>query len=142
MHSFIQVVAQYKDPNEESASANNASNEPAINPYCSKLNVLRKVQSSNSTDTEDTAQTARFLLGMDLKAIGLQVDLPKWTLGTSLARPNQIITAQNKGVGLKRKVRWFINEVEFEGDETKDTAKLKCTLPECYNDQEVKNEFN
>lgn len=140
LHNILQVVGQVS--NSEGTTVNlNELNESIVNPYCNDGSVKRFIQSSDNGTGLDTKKTARDLLADDLKAITLNIDMEGWQLGDKLARPNQLITATNPDDFLYNPTRFFIEEVRLSKDAEKETCKLKCVLPECYNDEEVKNVF-
>lgn len=86
--------------------------------------------------------TARFELGKELKAIGLTITVKGWTLGGNLITPNQVITVYNPACYIYKKTTFFITDVKLVGTEQPETAVIKCVLPECFTQDEVKNIFN
>ena len=132
MHSYIQVVGQKVDVN---ASDSNISNPYVQNTF----RFRRSVQTSS--DDNDTPDTARNILGEELKAITLTIDIVGWELGGRLVRPNTIITVVNPNCYLYNSNRWFIESVDFKGDAKSETATLNCVLPEVYNGDDVTNIF-
>lgn len=156
MHSVIWGIGQ---GNIDTANASEASIK---NPYVqshlnfmetARLNTILKpgvsydtgyrprVSMQTSGGDNDTTLTARQLLSQELKTIRLSIEIQGWELKGKLVRPNNIITVTNPDLFLYQKTRWFIESVDFRGDERSETATLNCVLPECYNNETVKNVF-
>ena len=137
MHAIIQVVGQQ--------SGSNAQDDTVFNPYAFKTSPYGTLRSKLIIQTagndNETKLTARRALGEELKNIVLTIEIDRWELNGKLVRPNQLITATNPRLHMDKPTRWFIREVAFTGDTKSRTATLTCVLPECYNDDEVKNIF-
>lgn len=155
MHSDIVVMGQAAD------GSNATENEPVVNPYVPiddfarrttkynrnnaagipyrGLRPLNKKQSSGDTNTTEIA--ARNVLSDELKSCTLSISVKGWTLGGNLITPNQMVTVVNPNCYLYNKTKFFIQDVDFEGDEKKDTAHITCVIPEAYNNDPVKNIF-
>jgi len=134
MHSHIHVIGQQ--------DGGNAIEDLITNPYVPSnvLRVTRKIQSIG--DDNDTPDTSRTILGSELKAIALTIEIVGWTLNGKLVRPNQIITAKNPECYLYHNTRFFIEQVDYRQTADEQTAVISCVLPEVYNDEDVKNIFN
>ncbi len=136
LHRLIQVVGQHQDGTED-----NALDSGIANPYVAQAvnRYVRIIQTSG--DSNDTPDTARSILGDELKSIVLTIEIQGWTLGGNLVTPNQLVSVQNDELYLFNKNTWFIQEVALHGDEKEETAVLTCVLPYCFGDDEVKNIF-
>lgn len=113
----------------------NVGDSVAVNPYVGIKRSLRVKQSIG--DDNLTQTTARAVLGQNLQAIRLNIDIQGWELGGQLVTPNQIITVTNKRL-LLNGVRWFVDSVRLRGDVDGERATLTCVLPEVYNTDDVK----
>lgn len=156
MHSLITAQGQ------QGVTSTNGSQAEMKNPYVqlhldwlgtAGLNTLGqagvkyntgyrpRVSMQTSGGDNQTQLTARQLLSQELKGIRLEITIAGWELNGKLVRPNNIITVMNPDVFLYQKTKWFIETVDLNSDEKGETAKLTCVLPECYNNDEVKNVF-
>jgi prophage tail gpP-like protein len=149
MHSLINIKGQVNaDTPDTSADAQQ------LNPYLDNTRFgvghggffpkFRPIvyQQTASTDPNTPPLTARKKLGNELKAaIRLTIDVDGWTLGGVIPMTGDIITVKNPDLFLYQKTKWFIEGVDFRGDAKSDTMTLTCVLPECFNNDEVKNIF-
>lgn len=157
LHSPITALGQAQ------IGTSNSSEDTIINPYVqthldfmenARLNTIGsptiaygtgfrpKVSVQTSGNDNDTKLTARQLLSQELKsAIRLTINIDRWTLNNKLVRPNSIITVTSPENFLYQKSRWFVESVDFRGNEKAQTAVLNCVLPECYNNDTVVNVF-
>lgn len=156
MHNPIWSVGQ------ASIDSSNASEASIENPYVlthvdflatARLSTLgqsgvvyqtgyRPRVSTQTTGTDNTTVlSARQVLAQELKGIRLTIKIAGWTLNGKLVKPNNIVTVVNPDMFLYQKTRWFIESVDFFGDERSETAVLNCVLPECYNSDKVVNVF-
>lgn len=102
-----------------------------------------KIVIQTQGDDNTAKLTARAILGDELKNIVLTIKVQGWTLNGHLITPNQMITVINPDVHLYKKTKFFIKEVYLHGDaDENDTATLTCVLPECFNNDIVKNIFD
>jgi prophage tail gpP-like protein len=151
MHDKINVTGQVNVTNP-----NSASDSVELNPYLSSTRgsantsagggysaLFRPVvyEQTASTDVSTTPLTARKKLGNELKAIRLKIDIFGWELGGVIPRAGDIVTVTNPDIFLYQKTKWFIESVDFRGNEKEDTATLNCVLPECFNNDKVVNIF-
>jgi prophage tail gpP-like protein len=133
MHSSITVQKQ------ADSDGGNAGESTVSNPYAS---IFRpRVISQSSGDDNDTAQAARNALSAELKNIKLTITTDRWEIGGKIIKPNNIISVTNPELYLYKKSKWFIESIDFSGDNTKTTAVINCVLPEVYNNQTPKNIF-
>jgi len=153
LHSVIQVVAQQNAANATDSgitnpfvlayssiipmSVNSPDKNSTTHDFRSGLRLRREVaQEANSEN--DAPDTARSILGDELKAIVLTIEIQGWTLGGNLVIPNQLITVTNNELFLYNQTTWFIQEVHFKGAQNvNETATIVCVLPECFNDDEI-----
>lgn len=136
MHRIIQVLGQQQDDKE-----NVTLDSAIVNPYVSEKahRFVRVIQTTG--DFVDTPKTARSYLGAELLNIELTIDVASWTLGGHLITPNQMVTVQNPDLHLYKSVKWFIRDVAHNGTESEQIATIKCVLPECFNEDPVKNKI-
>lgn len=71
----------------------------------------------------------------------LTIKVEGWELNGNLIVPNQLITVQNPDVYLYEPTTFFIQEVDLMGNETYETATMRCVVPEAFNDDPVKYIF-
>lgn len=154
MHDVISVIGQ------QGINTANAAQSQIENPYVQKkvnfnLNARNstvgnaaiikgnrpKVALQTAGNDNDTPLVARGLLGQELKAIRLTIEIQGWTLNGKLVRPNNIITVVNPELFLFQKSKWFIESVDFTGNNVDERAILSCVLPECYSNTAVANIF-
>jgi prophage tail gpP-like protein len=93
-------------------------------------------------DDNTAPLTARAIVGDELKSMVLTIKVVGWTLSGHLITPNQMITVTNPGIYCYNESKWFIQAVTLTIDETYPVAVLTCVVPECYNNDDVKNIFN
>lgn len=148
MHSVINVKGQVNVTTPDvSADAQ------ALNPYLDNTRFgvghggffpkFRPVvyEATAATDVKTPPLTARKKLGNELLSIRLNISIVGWTLNGKLPMPGDIVTVTNPDLFLYQKTKWFIESIDFRGDEKSDTATLNCVLPECFNSDTVKNIF-
>ena len=148
MHDKINVTGQ-----ANVLSPNSAADSVQLNPYLSSTRgpnttgayfpLFRPIvwEQTASADVSTSPLTARKKLGNELKAIRLKIDINGWTLGGKIPRPGDIVTVTNPDIFLYQKTKWFIEQIDFRGDEKSDTATLSLVLPECFNNDPVVNIF-
>lgn len=129
MHSEITVIKQ--DEVEEGASSVTST---VFNPYV-PIVYRPKVVIQSSTNTNDNEQTAKNILAQELRGLTLNITIDRWILNNKVVMPGNEITVINPEVYLYKKTRWFIEEVELEGNKNHQVAKLKCVIPEVYTGQ-------
>lgn len=129
MHSHITVQKQ------ASIDGGNAGQFTIRNPYVIGSVYRPKVMTQTSGDDNDTSLAARRELAKELRNLTLKIETDRWGEFSKILRPNNIITVFDPELYLYKKVRWFIESIEFEGNNTKNVATITCRLPECYNDK-------
>jgi prophage tail gpP-like protein len=134
LHSEITVVKQ------ANSEGGNEGRYTVQNPYV-PIVYRPKVIIQNSGDDNSTADAARNALAAELKNITLKITTDRWEANGKLIRPNNLITVVNPELFLFKKTNWFIESVDFTGDQQKTTAVITCVLPEVYNGQVPKNIF-
>lgn len=134
MHSDITVMKQADD------NGGNAGTASRKNPYVSVFRPMVRVLTSG--DDIDINESASRALANDLSNLKLTVRLDRWQLNGKLIRPNTVISIQNEDLGINKPTRFFVESVEFIGDEKSETVVLTCVLPEVYNWQTPKNIFD
>jgi prophage tail gpP-like protein len=151
MNDQISVTGQYIV-----GDANGVESAPIKNPYLDSTRGFKGLQSTAGyvplfrprvvEQTTGNANTppllARRVLGNQIKtAIRLSIQIQGWTLNGVIPRPADIVTVENPELFLYQKSKWFIESVDFQGDEKSETATLNCVLPESFNNDSVFNIF-
>jgi len=136
MHSHLIVRGQADTESGEFPEAQ------IRNPYVFPQAVYRPkyVTLTSGTDA-DADKVARQALAAELKEIKLTVELDRWVLNGAIIRPGKLITVRNPDVYLYKESTWFIEQVDFTGNEKEQTATLTCVLPEVYTGQTAKYLF-
>jgi prophage tail gpP-like protein len=136
IHSHITVMKQ------ASSKGGNAAEHTIKNPYCPVAYVKRyKTIIQSSGDDNTISQAAKQALAEELKNITLTITTDRWEVDGKILRPNNIITVKNPEIFLYKKTTWFIESINYTGDEKKMVAVLTCVLPEVYNGKTPKNVF-
>lgn len=133
MHSDITIQKQ------ASIDGGNAGEYKINNPYVTAFRPKVKIQSSG--DDNDTVLMARRELGNELSSIQLTIELSTWTINDLIVRPNNLISIIAPELYLFKRTVFFIESVNFVGNNSETTATLNCVLPEVYNKNEVKSIF-
>jgi prophage tail gpP-like protein len=134
MHSEITVIKQ------ADSGGGNAGQSTVTNPYVKKFRPSVKIQSSG--DDNSTNFAAKSALADELRAIQLDINLDTWTDNNGLIwRPNTVITIENSELMLNKSTRFFIESVQFTGNESQQIATLKCVVPEVHNTNTPVNIF-
>jgi prophage tail gpP-like protein len=134
MHSHITVLKQ------ASADGGNAGEYTIRNPYV-PIVYRPNVVTANSGDDVTIQEAAINELAKELKNITLTVTTDRWEVDGKLIKPNNIITVYSPENFIYKKTEWFIESINFVGDNKKTTATLNCVLPEVYNGKMPKNIF-
>ena len=124
MHSHITVIKQ--------AGSGNAGEETVTNPFV-PFTFRPKVLVQNSGDDNDTRQAAKNALAKELQNIKLKITTDRWDIDGKIIKPNNIVSVINPDIYLFKKTNWFIESINFTGNEKQTTAVLNCVLPEVYN---------
>lgn len=135
MHSSISVQRQAIKSKLQSTVE-----EKASNPFAASV-FRPRVERQTSGDDLNTKQAAQNLVCSEMQNIKLTVEIEGWTLGGKIVRPNNIISVTNPQVYCYQRTDWFVETVEFMGNETEQRCVLSCVLPTVYNGQVPKNIF-
>ena len=140
LHHAVQTVGE-KD-------GKNALDSTALNPYVNDMSTglfkaglrfRRVIQTSG--DDDDSKDTARAVVGGELKNIVITVTIQGVTLNGHVVTPNQIVTITNPDCYIYSKTKFFIQEVTLFSDEKTDTATLTCVLPDCFTEDDINGTF-
>lgn len=134
IHSDITVIKQ------ADSGGGNAGDYTIKNPYC-PIVFRPKTIIQTSGDDISTAQAAKNALAAELKNIVLTVEIDRWDPNGSIILPNNIISVKSPKNYLYNYTNWFIESVNYHGNEKALKATLTCVLPEVYNKQTPKNIF-
>jgi len=139
LHSHITVVKQ------ADSEGGNAGEFTIRNPYVpyETTNTYRpKVIIQSSGDDIDTEQCAKNALAAELKNIKLTIVTDRWEDNNGdLILPNNMISVTSTELYLFKKTNWFIESVDYAGDNKQMIATLHCVLPEVYNGKFPSNIF-
>jgi len=127
MHSHITVQKQ------ASTDGGNAGEYTIRNPYVINSVYRPKVISQNSGDDNDSQKAAKTALAAELKNLKLTIKTDRWIVDGKIIKPNNLITVINPEIYAFKKQTWFIESIDFVGDNTQTTATLNCVIPEVYN---------
>jgi hypothetical protein len=134
MHSQITVMKQ------SSIADINEGEETVTNPYVPY--VFRPITiMQNSGDNSDTITAAKRALANELRGLKLDIYLDRWDKNGKLLLPNNILSVINPEIYIFKKTDFFIESIDYSGDEKENTAVLHCVLPEVYNGQYPKYIF-
>lgn len=126
MHSQITVVKQ------ASSDGGNAGEHTIKNPYVPFVHRPRVII-QNSGDDNDTVQVAKNAVAAELKNFKLIIETDRWEVDGKCIKPNSIISVKNPKVYLYKKSDWFVESVDYTGNNKELIATLTCVLPEVYN---------
>jgi len=134
LHSEITVLKQ------ADSGGGNAGQITIANPYV-PIVYRPKVVTQSSGDDNDTQEAARMSLSEELRNIVLTINIDRWEINGVLIRPNNTIRINNPNLFLFKEVDWFVESINFVGDNTKETAVLTCVLPEVHTKKTPLNIF-
>lgn len=126
MHSHITVQKQ------ADSDGGNAGEFTIRNPFVIESVYRPKTMTQSSGDDNDTEKAAKTALAAELKNIKLTITTDRWVVDGKILKPNNIITVTNPECYLYKKSRWFIESIDYKGDESVNTAVLNCVLPCVY----------
>ena len=127
MHSHITVQKQ------ADSDGGNAGEFTIRNPYVIGSVYRPKVISQNSGDDNDSEKAAKTALAAELKSLKLTIKTDRWVVDGKIIKPNNLITIINPEIYAFTKQTWFIESIDFVGNNKETTATLNCVLPEVYN---------
>jgi len=129
MHSHITMQKQADD------EGGNAGESTIRNPYVVGSFAYRPtVKSQSSGDDNDTPLAAKRALSNELKDLKLTIKIHDWVVNGKIIKPNNTITIIAPHLFIYNKETFFIESINFTGDETSETAVLNCVLPSVYDD--------
>lgn len=134
LHSDITVMK------EAGSDGGNAGEFTIKNPYV-PIVYRPKVIIQNSGDDNSTEDVAKNALAAELKNIVLTIVTDRWEVDGKIIKPNNLISVINPELFIFKKTNFFIESINFIGDNTKTTATITCVLPEVYNGKTPKNIF-
>jgi prophage tail gpP-like protein len=126
MHSHITVMKQ------ADSDGGNAGEYTIRNPYVPFV-YRSKVLTQSSGDDNDTKEAAMMALGSELKGLVLTITTDRWEIDGKIIKPNTMISVKCPEIYLYNKTEWFVESVNYVGDNVSTTATLTCVLPEVYN---------
>lgn len=127
MHSHITMQKQ------ASSDGGNAGEFTIRNPYVINTVYRPKVLTQTSGSDISTEQAAKNALCEELKQMKLTITTDRWEIDGKIIKPNNIVSVINPDVYLYKKSNWFIEQVDYSGDNVKQVATLHCVLPEVHN---------
>jgi len=135
MHSHITM--------QKSASADggNAGSYTIRNPYVIGSVYRPAVKTQSSGTDNDTKTAARRALGNELRNIKLTIVTDRWVVDGKIIKPNNLISIIAPELYLYYKKDWFIESINFSGNNQETVATINCVLPEVYNDDKVISVF-
>lgn len=110
------------------------------NPYVQVFRPKHIEQSSG--DDTNTEMSGKNVLSGELKGIKVSIEMQGWELDGKIVRPNNMITVRSPRSYLYNKTRLFIEQVDFTGNNEKQTATLTCYVPEVYDGKTPKNIYS
>jgi prophage tail gpP-like protein len=125
MHSHITVVKQ-ADTDDE-----NAAEETVVNPYVPFV-FRPKTIVQNSGNNTDTLSAAKNALAAELRELTLTIELDRWDINNKIIKPNNLVTVTNPEIYIFKPTNFFIESIDYKGDQKEMTATLHCVLPSAY----------
>jgi prophage tail gpP-like protein len=136
MHSHVTVQKQ------ASSDGGNAGEETKRNPYVVGSYAFRPtVKSQSSGDDNQTGSATQRAVANELKGIKLTIEIDRWKINGKIIRPNNTLTIVAPEVYIPRKETFFIESVNFTGDEKEQKCTLNCVLPGVYDGKAPVNIF-
>lgn len=136
LHSHITVMKQ------ASSSGGNAGEFTIKNPYVPVAKIFRpKVIILSSGDDITIEEAAKQALAAELKNITFSIKTDRWKVDGKIIRPNNVVTIYSPKNFIYKKIKVFIESIDYDGDNESMTAELNCVLPEVYNGETPKNIF-
>ena len=128
MHSHITVQKQ------ADLKGGNAGSVTIRNVYVIGSVYRPRVTSQTSGDDIDTSEAAKRELANELRGVKLTIKTDRWLDDDgNLFAPNTMIQVLAPQLYIYRMEDWFIESVNYEGNNTQTIATLNCVLPEVYN---------
>lgn len=135
MHSHITMQKQ------ASLNGGNSGVDTIRNPYVIGSYFRPKVKSQTSGDDNDTSLASRRELGNELRGLNLTIETDRWVVDGKILRPNSIISIIAPELYIYKKTKWFIESINYRGNNESITATINCVLPEVYNNKKPSSIF-
>lgn len=114
----------------------NAGEQTLRNPYVVGSSAYRPtVKTQSSGDDNDTSLAVRRALANELREIRLTITMDRWIIDGKIIRPNNVITIFAPELYIYKKTTFFIESIDYTGNQKSTTAVLNCVLPEVYTNQ-------
>lgn len=110
------------------------------------IDVFRPLVIKQTTgDNDDIQSNAKSIRSSELRNLSLiiETDRFKWTDGKtiSIIKPNNIIEVQSPSNFINNRTRFFVERVDYNGNNEGISAVLTCVLPEVYTGNQPNNIF-
>lgn len=105
-------------------------------PKARPITVMQTAGNENSTPL-----TARAVLGEELRATGVTIEMQGWDVNGTVITPNNVISIISPFLYLYQKTGLFVEAVTYEMDTKKTTCKIDAVVKEVYNNIPVVNIF-
>jgi len=129
MHSHI-IATQQADATANAIPFMSTLRNPYV-PYVFRPKVITVNQPIDGID--HTLEAAKNYLCNELRNLKVIITTDRWTFPNGkVIRPNHVVTIENDDIYLYKPAKFFIENVELEGDEKQQIAKITCALPSCY----------
>lgn len=125
MHSQITVMSQSDEDSQ------NAGESTVNNPYVYTIFRPKTIIQSSGTDV-DTELAAKNARAEELKGLSLTITIDRWDINKKIIRPNNLVRVRNPEIYLFNFSNWFIESIDYSGDQKEMTAVLHCVLPAVY----------
>lgn len=129
MHSHITVMKQ------ASIDGGNAGEETIRNPYVIGSYFRPRVSKQSSGDDNDTSLAAKRALANELRNITLTITTNSMFVDGVLMLPNNMISIYAPCLFIYNRTEFFIESINFEGNNQTKVATINCVLPEVYNNE-------
>lgn len=128
MHSEITAMIQ------AGTGGGNAGQFTVTNPYV-RGSYRPKVFTVDTGNDNTPRSSAERELANEVNQVVLRIRFASWYLAGELLKPNKVIKLRNPEIAIFSDMNWFIEEVNFSGNESQQVSEIKCVLPESYNGQ-------
>lgn len=129
MHSHITAIRQAE------LDTLNAGEATVSNPYVPFV-FRPKTFVVNSGDNNTVQKAAENARADELRGLQLTISIDRWDVNGIVLFPNNTVTVKNPDIYLFKKTKFFIEAIDYSGDEKSMKAVLHCVLPEVYNGKE------
>lgn len=129
MHSQITVVKQGDDEDDI------AGEYTVTNPFVPFIFRPKTIEQTSGTNV-DTALAARNARADELRALTLTLTIDRWDVNGKLIKPNNLISIIDPENYIFKKTNFFIESIDYSGNEKEMTAILHCVLPCVYDGTE------